>query len=279
MLRAFVLSFMMLTAIAATLPLGESHARWQQGSRASARQRYGKNYQRNRRAWLRRRNARLRQRRAIAAQRRRQAQQAALNNPSNQMANNFVKVSAVSDSPLGIALPQGWSNAVRNGNETRWSVRGADGQDAAAVVLSTVAQPSSNASAMNGRRRTLGGVATSELRRRVIDRMVVEGGYVTNDVERTIGGRRAFVVMAQSTKTATPTKNAAVFNAQSASQSASPRAVTYYFVEVDGGIYSIATDAAPEHSQRIVAQVESVVASLRANNPAPPQTYAAKRSQ
>src|SRR5919206_498160 len=74
-----------------------------------------------------------------------------------------------------------------------------------------------------------GALPVTALRRTVIDRMVAEGGWVTNDVIEESHGRRVFVVLAQ---TGTP--------------GAPARSWTFYFTEIDGRVYSLATTAPVE---------------------------------
>ena len=90
----------------------------------------------------------------------------------------------------------------------------------------------------------------------MIDRMIKEGGWVVNDFQREIAGRRVFVVMAQ-------TPGSGDGKTQSQSQ-------TYYFTEVDGRIYSLATAVPVGTSDRVAAASEQVVASFRLNNRATP---------
>ena len=47
------------------------------------------------------------------------------------------------------------------------------------------------------RSKMLAGVAVSDLRRIVIDKMINAGGWVINDYEREVNGARVFVVTAQ----------------------------------------------------------------------------------
>ena len=277
MLRAIVLSIMMLGTIAATLPIVDTYAGRNQ-SAASARGRGKRNYHRNRRAWLRRRQARLRQQRALAAMRRREAAMNAMNafKDDKRAINPNATQVAYNAAPFGFALPKGWSGSTpTTDGGMQFNVRGTDGRDAGAVVLSTVAN-SSEGNKYERRRRSLGGVAFSELRRRVIDRMVAEGGYVTNDQERTIGGRQAFVVTAHGTRANIVERRDFKNGVQFSASSSTPRDVTYYFVEIDGGIYSFAAETAEGNAAALAAQVEAFVANLRPNQT---PTVTAKRSE
>ena len=76
----------------------------------------------------------------------------------------------------------------------------------------------------NRRVSTIGGVATTSLRREVINQMVRENGWVVNDYQKEIGGRSVYVVVAQT-------------------QGAGGRVQSrlFYFTESDGRIYNVAT--------------------------------------
>jgi hypothetical protein len=90
-------------------------------------------------------------------------------------------------------------------------------------------------------------VPVTALRRTVIDRMVAEGGWVTNDLVREIQGRRVFVVIAQTGQPGAPTAT-----------------WTFYFTELDGRVYSLATTTPIEFTGTVAAGSEQFVASLRA---------------
>jgi hypothetical protein len=79
--------------------------------------------------------------------------------------------------------------------------------------------------------------------------MLVSNGWVVNDYEREIGGRRAFVVVAQT---------AASSDGREPQQS-----WVFYFTELDGRIYSFAAHAPLEFADRVLAESEQVMASLR----------------
>ena len=97
-------------------------------------------------------------------------------------------------------------------------------------------------------KKMLGGVAVADLRRMVIDKMVASGGWVVNDFVREINGARVFVVTARTPKDAlTPEK-----------------AWTFYFTEAGGRIYGLTTDAPVEYADRMTAEAERFIQSLRA---------------
>jgi hypothetical protein len=100
------------------------------------------------------------------------------------------------------------------------------------------------------RTKTVGGAPVAALRRTVIDRMVAEGGWVVNDMVREMGGRKVFVVVAQTGAPGAPTKS-----------------LTFYFTEMDGRISTLATTAPVEFAEPVAAGSEQVMSTLRpANN-------------
>ncbi len=160
-----------------------------------------------------------------------------------------------------VTMPEGWSNRpAADGNDMKFRIF-ADGQTGQAT-LSVVAMANSSGDGISKRSqgRTLSGVPVAALRRTVIDRMIKEGGWVVNDFQREIAGRRVFVVQAQ-----TPAST----DGRTPSQSQ-----TYYFTEVDGRIYSLATAAPVGASDRMASGSEQVVASFRSNNRATPTAAA-----
>ncbi len=95
--------------------------------------------------------------------------------------------------------------------------------------------------------RLLAGIPVADLRRIVIDRMVLAGGWVTNDFVREINGGRVLVVTARTPRDGqTPEKN-----------------WTFYFTESGGRIYSLTTDSPVEHSQRMAKEAERFIGTLR----------------
>jgi hypothetical protein len=104
------------------------------------------------------------------------------------------------------------------------------------------------------RKQMLAGVPVSALRRTVIDRMIKENGWIVNDYQRDVDGRRVFVVVAQSTS-------------GGATQSRQ-----FYFTEVDGRIYSLATNAPTDYSDKVAADSEKLLRAMTPGNNRPIQT-------
>lgn len=152
-----------------------------------------------------------------------------------------------------LTLPGGWSSAAANrAGEMHFNVRAADGRVRATAVWSRVNVQAAAPSAADPRGKFLGGVPVTFLRRTVIDRMVAEGGWVMNDMQRQFGERRVFIVIALSV-----------------AANGERRALTFYFTESDGQIYSLATNAPVEFADSLAAGAEQAVAALgsrRANS-------------
>jgi hypothetical protein len=160
--------------------------------------------------------------------------------------------------PAASPLPGAWSSAASSrAGEMRFNVRAADGRVRSSAVWSRVNLQSAAPSASDTRGKTFGGVPLTLLRRTVINRMVAEGGWVTNDVQRQFGERRVFVV-----------------TAQSVAAGGERRSWTFYFTESEGQIYSLATNAPAEFADTLAAESEQAVVALgarRANSTATAQ--------
>ena len=118
--------------------------------------------------------------------------------------------------------------------------------------LSVVALSRPNPAFLTSReqKKMLAGVAVADLRRMVIDKMVVVGGWVVNDFVREINGQRVFVVTARTPKDSlTPEK-----------------AWTFYFTEAGGRIYGLTTDSPVEFADRMTNEAERFIESLRARS-------------
>ena len=111
---------------------------------------------------------------------------------------------------------------------------------------SVIGPASYDASAYGNPSKMVGGVATTALRRTVIDQMIRENGWVVNDYQKEIGGQKVYVVVAQA-----PDANNQVENRM------------FYFTEVEGKIYSVATKASEKASERLEEESENVLSSLR----------------
>jgi hypothetical protein len=263
MLRAAALSLLMLVSLAVTLPLADSLAQSLRGERPSASRSARR---RHSRAWWRRYRARLARRRAVAA---RTQELAALRaqepvsgesfDRSKLSSNAVAAMGGVFNDPSGqwsMKLPRGWSNrpAMQNG-EMRFRVFERSGKPVgqAAFAFVTSAQTVTDASlGVRARKQMLAGVPFSELRSAVIDRMVMSNGFVTNDMEREIAGRRVYIVQAQT--------------AASSDGRTPQQFLTFYFTEFNGRIYSMSVAAPGETADRINAEAEQVLTSITTGN-------------
>jgi hypothetical protein len=252
--------------MAVVLPLVRSLA---YNNRAASVQHHARHH--HSRAWWRRYRALQRRKRAAALKRRQE-----LTAKREQHANNATPLDI--EKPLStnlppalggvftdargvtVTLPEGWRNrSSLTDSEIKFQVNAPDGRNAGEASLAPVAPlmaagASSSGQPFKSQRRMIAGIAFTDLRRIVIDKMIAAGGWVVNDVEREIGGRRVFVVLAQT--------------GDASDKSTPPQSWSFYFTEMDGHVYSFATHAPLEYSDRMNAESEKVMASLRSRNSA-----------
>ena len=145
--------------------------------------------------------------------------------------------------PSGAPAPSTWKAAQASPAELQFRVDNSSGSQIGSATISVVG-PAVNSSISDS--RSVGGVATTSLRREVIDRMIRENGWVVNDYQKQISGQQVYVVEAQS-----QAKNGAV------------QSRMFYFTEVDGRIYSVATNSPVNESTRLANESEKVIHSLR----------------
>ena len=261
MLRAVALSLLVLFSIATLLPLAHSTSAQGDGERVATTRRSKKRVRRHSRAWWRRYRAHLRRRKRAALLARKQSEPRLTALVSDQDTAP-IPLGALSSTggtyndPRGLfslTMPGGWrGRPVAAQGEARFRIYALDGRPAGQATLSVVQAAVSNGGAYSTARvraRTLGGVPLAELRRTVIDKMVVSNGWVVNEMEQEINGRRVFVVLAQT--------------AASTDASVAQLCWAFYFTEVDGRIYSLATSMPPEFSDRISNESAQVIASFR----------------
>jgi hypothetical protein len=260
MLRAAALALLVLISVAVTLPLVDSSAHNGGRSIISRHHHMGR---RHSRAWWRR--YRARQRRKLASLKRIETLEAvrgqSLNAAAESHNNNSAvpgKLSVVSTelkNPVNaLSLPNGWSRRVAASGEMKFVVSAPDGQYVGAATLSLVNAnaPGETMMTVRANRRTLGGVPLSELRRTVIDKMVAANGWVVNDLQREIGGKPVFIVLAQTA---------------ASSDGRTPQlSWAFYFTEVEGRIYSLAASSLLEFSNRLADESAQFMASFHANS-------------
>ena len=217
------------------------------------------------RAWWRRHRAMLRRRQALLARRRAlQAEAARLRNaamptvaPEKSADNHVAMPNALTfpenvyhDGALTTPLPTDWSAASIGNNSTTFRITPPDGAPPAQAALAVVAAAPRNAVQPLSfeQKKLIGGVAVTDLRRSVIDRMISAGGWVVNDRQREIGGHRVFEVIAQTPGTADG-KGDQVWN--------------FYFTEINGRVYSLTTRSASSATQKVSSDAEQFLSTFR----------------
>lgn len=244
MLRTITLSVLILAAVVVALPIANSTAH---GLRQASVSHSQKRFRRHSRAWWRRYRARLRMRRAAAALRYAQRETAHREAPLSPVFTPGTKL----ESLTGVIpkLPVGWNATAANNGEIKF--KNVDQATPSQASLAVVARSRPNPTYLTYREqsRMLAGVAFSDLRRIVIDKMINAGGWVINDYQREINGGRVFVVIAQ-----TP-----------ADGRSPEKSWNFYFAEVDGKIYNLTLNTPVQFSDRLTAEGEKFLNSFRNN--------------
>ncbi|MEO5858709.1 MAG: hypothetical protein ABIR33_07145 [Pyrinomonadaceae bacterium] len=205
---------------------------------------YSKQWWRQYRAQQRRKKAMQARRRSLRLRQLRLAKVRRVSQPKVATATKPVTVDKQATTamlPSGQTAPAGWQPGSQSGSEVQFSVDGGRGTAAISVV-----GPANGETVDTGRNRAVGGVPTSALRREVINRMIRENGWVVNDFQKDVGNKKVYVVVAQS---------------QGAGGRLNSR--MFYFTEVDGRIYSLATNTNVDSADRIAEESEKVLNSLQ----------------
>lgn len=252
--RAIALSIALLIGIGVIIPLTTDDA--QAGPRKHRKHR--KHYKKYSKKWWRAYHRRQAQLRKIRARKRamrlrqlrlakeRAAQKANANaNPNVAAAKPLVKPNAPAVLPSGEQAPSGWKSSQVSPAELQFRVDNSAGDQIGSASIAVVGQAVGGSSDF-GRNKTVGGIPTTSLRRDVIDKMIRENGWVVNDYQREIGGQPVYVVVAQS-----QAKNGQV------------QSRMFYFTEVEGRVYSVATNAAAADGERLAEESEKVINSLK----------------
>ncbi len=248
--RAIALTLALLVGIGTIIPLATDLA--EAGPKKNRRyKKKQKKYKKYSKAWWRQYRAKQKRKKALQARRRamrlrqlrlarmRKAQTA---KPQPTAAKAPVpSEKTVAMLPSGQAAPSSWKRGEASGAELQFSVDGGNGSAAISVV-----GPAMGDSVDTGRNRSVGGVPTTSLRRDVINRMIRENGWVVNDYQKEIGGKSVYVVVAQSQG------NGGRVNSR-----------MFYFTEVNGRIYSVATNSHTDAAERIAEESEKVIYSLQ----------------
>lgn len=255
--RAIALSLALLIGIGTIIPLATDYA--EAGPRKTKK--YKKNqkkYKKYSKRWWRQYRARMKRKRALQARRRsmrlrqiRLARARGSNNTSRVASATkpqMMEGQSTAMLPSGEAAPKGWKRGQSSGSELQFRVDNGNGTEVGSAAISVVG-PATGETIDSGRNRTVGGVPTSSLRREVINRMVRENGWVVNDFQKEIGGKKVYVVVAQSQATGGRVQSR-----------------MFYFTEVDGRIYSVATNSHTDAAERLAEESEKVIFSLQSRS-------------
>lgn len=240
--RAIIFSLCALLSVGIVMPLAIEFSEASKPKVSKKRKKvkkYSKAWWRQYRAKLRRNRALAARKRALAARRKAAAADKANN---SQMVKVAQKSATVIDSPVN-----GWTGESVTGGEAKYRVADDAGRSIGSAQLSVVgaAMPSPEQVPAKMRDKMLGGVPVSSLRRTVIDKMIREEGWIVNDYQRDVNGKKVFVVVAQS-------------NAGGAVNSR-----LFYFTEIDGRIYSLSTNTPNDYSDKIAADSERFIQKLQ----------------
>jgi len=258
--RAIALSLAILVGLGTILPLATLQVEASSHNKKRAKKK-GKKYKKYSKKWwrayrqrinrqkasnFRKRSLRLRQIRL--ANTRAMSEGGVVNQKTNVKPGS--KMMLVADNapvllPSGEVAPKGWKRGTSSTSEMQFRVDDESGLNIGSAAISVVG-PSVSAEVDNSPSKTVGGVSTSALRRTVIDRMIREEGWVVNDYQKQIGGRKVYVVVAQS-----PGAGGSV------------QSRLFYFTEVDGRIYSVSANAPKDNTERIEQESEKAINSLQ----------------
>jgi hypothetical protein len=247
--RAIALSIALLFGIGVIVPLATDDA--QAGPHKKQRHRKHRHYKKYSKRWWRQYHRRQRHHRAIRARKRalrlrhiRLARKRAAEKNTAQAPQVVTKNDGPALLPSGLPAPRGWTASQSSPAELQFRVDNSSGAQVGSASISVVgpAMPGNE-----GRFRTVGGVSTSALRRDVIDRMIRENGWVVNDYQKDLGGQQVYVVVAQSQ-----------------ARNGSVQSRMFYFTEVEGKIYSVATNSPVQEAERLADESEKVINSLKA---------------
>jgi hypothetical protein len=251
MIRAIALSLALLIGIGVIMPLAT-----QQTEAGPRKHRHHKHYKKYSKQWWRAYRKRMKRRRALQARKRalrlrqlRLAKQRELEkgtaNPTQPAAKKGKQeTSTTATLPSGDPAPSGWKAAKSSPAELQFRVDNSSGDQVGSAAISVVGPAVSNGGEVS--RNSVGGVSTAALRRDVIDKMIKENGWVVNDYQKEIAGQSVYVVVAQSQ-----------------ARSGAVQSRMFYFTEVGGRIYSVATNSPVQEAERLAEESEKVINSLK----------------
>lgn len=259
MVRAIALSIALLIGVGALVPLATEYAEaGAKKTRKYKKKREWKGVKKYSKRWWQLYRAQERRKKTLAARRRalrlRQMRLAKAREATNDGSKAVADAKPKADSskasvvlPSGEKAPSSWQAADSSGSEVRFKVDNGRGGEGSAAI--SVIGPAMGDSVSEGRHQSVGGVATTSLRRDVINRMVRENGWVVNDYQKEIGGKTVYVVVAQS-------------------QGAGGRVQSrmFYFTASNGRIYSVATNSSADSAERVAEETENVIRSLQSRS-------------
>lgn len=264
MVRAIVLSLALLVGIGVIIPFATNYTEAESSKPTKAKKRGWKGVKKYSKRWWQLYRRQERRKKALASRKRslrlRQIRfanarkMAEDGNDTTQtkvaktMPQTKVLDSAPAMLPSGETAPKGWKRGQPSTSELQFRVDDDNDSNIGSASIAVVG-PAIGADGDNPHNKTVGGVSTSSLRRTVIDKMIREEGWVVNDYQKEIGGKKVYVVVAQS---------------PGAGNSVNAR--LFYFTEVDGKIYSVSTSAPNDNKQRIEQESEKVINSLQRKN-------------
>jgi hypothetical protein len=235
MIRTITLSLLILATIGVSLPfVTTAH-----GIRQSSVSKRHRHYRHHSRAWWRRHRARLRRYKAAMAHRNAPLTPNLV--PANQASNAIPNAA-----PVLPVLPDRWTSAPSSASELRFLADSTSNAGKASLSVVALSRPTPAFLTVREQRKYLSGVAIVDLRRIVIDKMISAGGWVTNDYVRALDGKRVYVVTAHTPADGrTPEED-----------------WNFYFTEINGRIYSLATDAPSNSADRMAGEAEQFLHSL-----------------
>lgn len=259
MIRAIALSLALLIGIGVIVPLATDYAE----AGAKKHRKYAKKKKKIKKyskRWWKLYRARMKRKRSLQARKRalrlRQLRLAKLRRQdgdapvkgAKQVSQKAVKEdNSPAVLPTGETAPRTWKKSQSSQSELQFNVADESGAQLGQASISVVG-PTMGTDDNNAKTKTVGGVPTVSLRRNVIDRMIKENGWVVNDYQKEIGGKKVYVVVAQSEGTGGRIQSR-----------------VFYFAEADGRIYSVATNAPTDSQERIAEESEKVINSLVRN--------------
>jgi len=258
LVRAIALSLALLIGIGTIIPLATQQT--EAGPHKHRKHRkHAKHYKKYSKGWWRQYRARQRHKRALQARKRAlrlkqlRLAEARAAEKSKSTGSSLAKTSAAKVQksgapavlPSGEKAPDGWKASQASPAEVQFRVDNSSGAQVGSASISVVGPAVSQPNEFV-KNRSVGGVPTTSLRREVIDRMIRENGWVVNDYQKEIAGQNVYVVVAQS-----QAKNGSV------------QSRMFYFTEVDGRIYSVATNSPVQEAERLAEESEKVINSLK----------------